>query len=197
MRQHVTSRSFCFAVPALTSAVALAAMTLVPAPATAAAGGSRLVLEVSGVAAAQGSPAYATARLGACGTIIAEGTVMTNDRAKDAASFTESIAHGGGCGEAGPNFEGTIESAKVTAQGDLKLLGTMTYITSLPKFCTYRITQLEGAFTVPGSTSATVSGVGTRVGSRATGCAKTEKLKGVEAKLGPTELSPGFEAVLG
>jgi hypothetical protein len=50
---------------------------------------------------------------------------------------------------------------------------------------------------VPGSTVATVSGVGRRLGSSRTGCPMTEKLEGVEATLAPTEKGPAFEAVRG
>ncbi len=131
------------------------------------------------------------------GTVIAAGTLAGNDRATDRAAFTEGGSSGGGCGEGGPSFSGVIESARATSAGVLTLVGEMTYVTGQPGYCTYTVKKLEGTFAVPGSTAATVSGVGTRVGSRRTGCALHAKLEGVEAKLAPTEGGPAFEAVLG
>lgn len=177
-------------------AVASALAALVTLPGTASARASRLVLEVSGVAVAPGSPADVTAKLGPCGTITGAGTLAGNDRGTDRAAFTEGGSTGGGCGEAGPLFSGRVEAAHVTSAGVLTLLGEMTYITGHPGYCTYSLKKLEGTFAMPGSTAATVSGVGTRVGSRKTGCALHATLEGVEAKLGPTESGPAFEALL-
>lgn len=163
-------------------------------PAAAGANSARLILESSAVPAMPGSASYATARLGPCGTIKASGTLTNNDRPKDTSAFIESQSTGGGCGEAGPSFSGRLDGARVDAEGTISLLGEMTYIPGL-SFCTYRVKKLEGTFSLPGLTEATVSGTGTRVGSSKTGCAKHTRLDGVEAKLGPTEDST-FEAAL-
>jgi hypothetical protein len=176
-------------------AATLALAVLAVAPGAAVAHSSGLLLETAGMPVASGSPAYAKARLGPCGTITAAGTLTSNGKPNDKASFTASGSTGGGCGEGGRSFSGRITGARASRTGTLSLLGEITYITGLP-FCTYRMKKLEGPLTIPGETEATLSGSGTREGSAAAGCATHMTLEGVDAELGPTEGS-AFEAVLG
>jgi hypothetical protein len=186
----MSRRSFSFAGFGATALLAVLSLL----PATASARAAHVVLLASGTAVQPGSPAYASARLGPCGTIIAGGTLTDNGHAKDNAAFDEGGSSGGGCGEAGPSFSGTIEGARTSNAGTITLLGEITYITAIP-FCTYKLKKLVGTFSLPGSTEATVSGTGARIGSSKTGCAKHATVEGVEAKLGPTEGS-AFEVVL-
>lgn len=177
------------------SAAALAALAIA-SPCLASAGASHLLLESAGSPAAVGSPAYATVRFGACGTILAGGTLSSNNEPKDTAAFTEGSSTGGGCGESGPSLEGKVLSASVTKKGVLMLLGEMVYITRLPKPCTYKVHKLEGTFAIPGSTAATVSGTGRRLGGSSIGCTMTVELEGVEGTFGSVQKGPAFEASL-
>ncbi len=175
--------------------VALLALGLV-APGLASAASYLTTLESSGAAVAAGSPANATVRFGACGTLLASGTVTSNGKPTDALAFTAGAGSGGGCGEGGPSLEGTITGAKLNHAGQLSLSGTMTYTTGLPMPCTYTLEKLHGTVAIPGPSTASVSGTGKRVGGPKTGCATKATLEGVEATLSPSESGPAFEVVL-
>ncbi len=157
----------------------------------------RLVLEASGAPAAQGSPAYLTASLGTCGTIPAGGTLVKNSNSKDRAGFTEGGTLGGEgrgiCGQGGPSFFGTIEAARLSSSGAMTLLGHVIFVTPTP--CRYEFRKLEGSFTVPGTTEATLSGTGKRDSSRPSRCGPHLFLEGIEVTLGPAEGS-AFQTVL-
>jgi hypothetical protein len=156
-----------------------------------------LLLTINGSGVPNGTSATGYLLIGSC-VLFSRGTITVNDKATDTANLpTVESAGGGGCGRGGPEASGHISSIKLTYLGVVTVSGEVTYTTSTPKKCIYKLTKLIGKFGVPGETSwVTASGTGAlQTGSQA-GCASKLKISG-ETELADPDRGEIFSDVLG
>lgn len=171
--------------------LALLAFVLIASTAQA----SHLVLRSEGAVVAPGTGAKGTLRFGPCGSFTSTGTLTSNGGMIDNATFTAFESSPGGCGEGGPTTSGELTAITVSGRGAMTLSGAITYRTQLPKKCEYTLTRLKGQLTLPGPTSATVSGTAKRVQAGSEhGCKGAIHLTGEEAALDDLATGLPFEA---
>jgi hypothetical protein len=142
-----------------------------------------LVLKSAGQVAPVGTTVLGQLNLGPCGTIRSSGTLTANSSRVDVAKFSSSEDFGGGCGEGGPEFSGTVRADRLTETGRYVVVGSMTYTTTVPERCDYSVKRLHGKFTIPGPTEASVSGTGKRTPTSKASCPETASVEYVHAKL--------------
>jgi hypothetical protein len=156
-----------------------------------------LILRAAGAVAPVGTPATGVLQFGPCGTLKSSGTLTINERPTDRAVLpTVEEQGGGGCGEGGPNAFGHISRILLTSAGHMTVVGELTYTTSLPNFCVYKLTRLTGRFKIPGSTQALVSGIGLRGEGSDPGCTEKMRVGGGQATLYDRSTGEPFEAEL-
>ena len=146
-----------------------------------------------GTAIGTGEPAFGVLRFGTCAMFQVEGPMGVVSGKAVLDEFTGTEAAGGGCGEGGPLIEGSIESFAVTRGGKFFVRGPLTYTTTGTMTCSYALFKLKGAFAVPGTTVATLSGVGKHMLGNPTGCSKRLSISGAEAELADLETGEPFE----
>jgi hypothetical protein len=154
-----------------------------------------LILRAAGALAPVGTPAAGVLQFGPCGTLKSSGTLTINERPTDRAALpTVEQQGGGGCGEGGPNASGQISRIVLTSAGHLTVVGELTYTTSLPNRCVYKLTRMTGRFKIPGSTQAAVSGMGLRGAGSDPGCTEKVRVGGGQATLDERSSGEPFEA---
>jgi hypothetical protein len=176
----------------VTGAVTLLGALLV----STAAASAVLVLKSAGHVAPAGTPVLGKLNLGPCGTIESSGTLTANSSRVDVARFSSNEGFGGGCGEGGPEFSGTVSADRLTETGHYVVVGNMLYTTTVPERCDYSVTRLHGTFTIPGPTEATVAGTGKRTPTSNASCPETTHVKYVHAELYDSNTNELFQAEL-
>ena len=147
----------------------------------------------SGAAIGTGEPAVGVLQFGTCAMFQVEGPLLVTSGKAVLDEFTGTESAGGGCGEGGPLIEGSIESFVVTRGGKFFVRGSLTYTTTGTMTCSYALFKLKGAFAVPGTTVATLSGVGKHMLGNPARCPKRLSISGAEAELSDLETGEPFE----
>lgn len=160
-----------------------------------AAASAALVLKSGGVTAPVGTATLATLRFGPCGEFQSQGTLTVNSSSVDVARFSSTRGGGGGCGEGGPVFGGSVVSERLSEAGRFGVSARLTMVTTVNE-CDYTLRSLAGRFTIPGSTQATVAGKAVRTATSKPSCPESVRVVGVEAKLYDALTDQLFEAQL-
>src|SRR5256885_244998 len=115
---------------------------------------TRLILKVGGVAAPDGSRASGKLDL-TCAHLVFAGTLTVNNEPTDRAIFTE-----GGSSDTceGVRVRGIVKAVKLTSKGHFVVVTHLSYEVLTSGACVYVISKLLGTFTIPGPTTAMVSG---------------------------------------
>jgi hypothetical protein len=139
-----------------------------------------LILKVGGVAASDGSQASGALEM-TCAKLAFGGTLTINAEPADKAVFNED-AGTDTC--EGVRVRGEVRTIRLTSRGQFVVGTHLTYEVVTSGKCVYVISRLAGIFTIPGPTTATVSGTGKLAPRRSTaGCQEQISITGARAAL--------------